>query len=168
MTSRSTPPFNVLFLCTANSARSILSEALLHHEGKDRFHSYSAGSKPCGKVNPVAIQLLALRGIPIDGLHSKSWSVFEGGDAPEMDFVFTVCGNARDEACPVWPGLPVTAHWGVDDPAVATGNDAERLVAFEKAYGLLQKKIRAFTALPLEAMTADERRAACQKIGGIL
>ena len=165
MTRRSTSPLNVLFLCTANSARSILSEALLCHESKDRFHSYSAGSSPSGKVHPVAVQLLTKRGVAIDGLHSKSWNVFEGADAPEMDFVFTVCSNARDEVCSVWLGRPVTAHWGVEDPAAVGGNDVERLAKFEKVCDLLQKKIRAFVALPLEDMTEDERCTACRNIG---
>ncbi|OIN86514.1 MAG: hypothetical protein AUJ12_06130 [Alphaproteobacteria bacterium CG1_02_46_17] len=168
MTSVHTPPFKVLFLCTANSARSILSEALLRHEGKERFQSFSAGSKPSSKVNPVAVQLLAMRGIPIDGLSSKSWHIFEGESAPQMDFVFTVCGNARDEECPVWPGHPVTAHWGISDPAAVTGSDVERLAAFESAYALLQKKIRMLIALPLENMSDSERRAACKDIGDIL
>jgi|SRR5687767_13227737 len=131
----------VLFLCTGNSARSILAEAYLNHAGKGRFRAYSAGSRPAGKVNPLALELLAQKGIDTAGARSKSWDEFAAADAPRMDMIFTVCDNAAGEACPVWPGKPVTAHWGVDDPAAETGPDEQKRKAFQRAFAELSARI---------------------------
>ncbi|MCQ4165495.1 arsenate reductase ArsC [Tahibacter harae] len=144
--------FNVLFLCTGNSARSILAEAILRHIGKDRFRAFSAGSHPAGAVNPHALALLQRLGIATDGLRSKSWDEFEQPGAPALDFVFTVCGNAAGEACPVWPGQPVTAHWGVPDPAAVEGTGQEKANAFREAFTTLQRRIELFTSLPFAAL----------------
>jgi protein-tyrosine-phosphatase len=144
--------YNVLFLCTGNSARSILAEGLLNFEGKGRFRAYSAGSFPKGVVNPFALKTLERAGIPVDGYRSKSWDEFAGPGAPEMDFVFTVCDDAAGEVCPVWPGHPVTAHWGVPDPAAAGGSDAHRAKIFRETLRLLSNRIRVFTALPFEKL----------------
>ncbi len=147
--------FNVLVLCTGNSARSILGEALFNHLGKGRIRAFSAGSLPSGKVNPVALETLAAHGVPWqNGGHplSKSWDEFSGPGAPNMDFIFTVCANAAGEVCPVWPGHPVTAHWGIDDPAHVEPLAARR-AAFEVAYAELEKRIAAFLKLPLETMS---------------
>jgi arsenate reductase len=143
---------NVLFLCTGNSARSILAEALLNIMGKGRFRAYSAGSRPAGRVNPFALELLRKNNIPVEGLRSKSWDEFGGPDAPAIDFVFTVCGNAAAEVCPVWPGQPITAHWGVDDPAAAEGDDEAKRRAFVKAYTELGHRISIFTQLRLDGL----------------
>lgn len=137
---------NVLFLCTGNSARSILAEAYLNAAGKGRYRAYSAGSKPGGKVNPHALRLLAEKGITAEGARSKSWDEFARAGAPKMDLVVTVCDNAAGETCPVWPGAPTRAHWGVDDPAAVEGSDAEKRAAFEKAFLELKAKIDAFLA----------------------
>lgn len=144
--------FNVLFLCTGNSARSILAEAILNRVGQGRFRAYSAGSQPKGEVHPFAIELL--KGVNHDTsfARSKSWEEFAGDDAPVMDFVFTVCDNAANEACPVWPGQPMTAHWGVPDPAAAEGTDAEKHLAFAEAYRMLNNRISIFTSLPLASL----------------
>lgn len=144
-----TPPYNVLFLCTANSARSILAEAILTRVGGGRFRAFSAGSHPRGAVNPLALDLLQGLGHDITGFRSKGWDEFAGPDAPPMHFVFTVCDDAAGEACPVWPGHPMTAHWGIPDPAAATGTDAERRLAFADAYRMLQQRINLFLALPM-------------------
>ena len=136
--------FNVLFLCTGNSARSILAEAYLNSAGKGRFRAFSAGSKPGGRVNPFALALLDRMRIESAGLRSKSWDEFAGPGAPKMDFVFTVCDNAAAETCPYWPGRPVTAHWGVPDPAAVAGTDAEKRRAFEQAFDALSAKIDQF------------------------
>lgn len=147
--------FNVLVLCTGNSARSILGEALFNHLGKGRIRAFSAGSLPSGKVNPVALETLAAHGVPWpNGGHprSKSWDEFSGPGAPNMDFIFTVCANAAGEVCPVWPGHPATAHWGIDDPAHVEPLAARR-AAFEVAYAELEKRIAAFLKLPLETMS---------------
>jgi arsenate reductase len=141
--------YNVLFLCTGNSARSILAEAILNKLGGGKFKAYSAGSQPKGRVNPHAIQLLQGLGYPTSGFRSKSWDEFATPGGPVFDFVFTVCDNAAGEACPVWPGQPMTAHWGVPDPADATGSPAEVALAFKDAYRMLFQRIGAFTALPL-------------------
>jgi len=141
--------YNVLFLCTGNSARSIMAEKLMEHWGKGHFKAYSAGSFPNGKVNPFAIQTLESRGLPIEGLRSKSWNEFTGENAPHLDFVFTVCDNAAGEVCPYWPGQPMTAHWGVEDPAAVEGADQEKLAAFRRICGYLENRIKMFTALPL-------------------
>jgi arsenate reductase len=159
-------PFNVLVLCTGNSARSILGEMLFNHLGKGRIKAYSAGSKPGGVVNPVAIETLQKHGVPCEGARSKSWDEFgPGGVSPSLtfDFIFTVCGNAAQETCPIWPGHPTTAHWGIPDPAHVEPIEARR-EAFEDAYQSLYKRISAFLALPLESMTRDEVLAAARKI----
>jgi len=141
--------YNVLFLCTGNSARSIMAESILNHVGAGRFRAYSAGSHPTGKVNPFALELLRASRMHVDGLESKGWEEFAKADAPPLDFVFTVCDDAAGEVCPVWPGQPVTAHWGVPDPAAVTGSDDEKHRAFSEACHLLVNRIRIFTSLPL-------------------
>ncbi|MDE2579532.1 MAG: arsenate reductase ArsC [Hyphomicrobiales bacterium] len=147
MTNR---PFNVLFLCTGNTARSVLAEGILRKDGAGRFNAFSAGSQPKGVVNTYALQTLAAHDYPADGYRSKSWDEFSASDAPQMDFVFTVCDSAAGEACPVWPGHPVTAHWGVEDPAAVEGDDIEKQRAFNQAFRYLRNRIHAFIALPLE------------------
>ena len=144
--------YNVLFLCTGNSARSILAEALLEHWGRGRFKGYSAGSFPKGSVHPLALDLLEKAHLDTKGLRSKSWDEFAKPGAPEMDFVFTVCDQAASEVCPVWPGNPVTAHWGVPDPAAVEGSQAEKNRAFRVAYQALETRIKLFTSLRLEAL----------------
>ena len=144
--------YNVLFLCTGNSARSILAEVLLEHRGKGRFRAYSAGSFPKGAVHPMALDLLDRLRLPTMGLRSKSWDEFARPDAPVMDFVFTVCDQAAGEICPVWPGHPVTAHWGVPDPAAAGGSDTERQRAFRDALYTLENRIKLFVALPIDKL----------------
>jgi arsenate reductase len=141
-------PYHVLFLCTGNSARSILAEALLNHWGRGRFNAFSAGSAPTGRVNPEALRLLAEMNIPAAGARSKSWDEFAVPGAPEIDFVITVCSNAAGEACPLWPGRPTTAHWGVDDPAAVSGTQQEITAAFRRAYEVLEHRVKALTALP--------------------
>lgn len=158
--------FNVLVLCTGNSARSILGEMLFNHLGKGRIKAYSAGSRPGGAVNPVALETLARHGVPCAGARSKSWDEFNARavpSAPTFDFIFTVCGNAAQEACPVWPGHPATAHWGIPDPAHVEPIEARR-EAFEEAYQSLKKRIEAFLALPLETMTPQESVLAARRI----
>ena len=142
-------PRNILFLCTGNSARSILAEAVTNHKHGARFRAFSAGSHPAGQVNPHAIALLERQGIPVEGLRSKSWDEFALPGAPHLDFVFTVCDNAAAEACPVWPGQPMTAHWGVADPAAVRGSDAVIAQAFRDAYIVLERRIDLFACLPL-------------------
>ena len=139
--------FNVLFLCTGNSARSILAEAILNSLGKNRFRAFSAGSHPKGEVNRFAIELLQKQGFDVSGLRSKSWDEFAAPGAPHLDFVFTVCDNAAGEVCPIWPGQPMTAHWGIDDPAALEGSDEEKRRAFSTASRLLQNRISLFTNL---------------------
>jgi arsenate reductase len=155
-------PYNVLFLCTGNSARSILAEVLLDHWGKGQFKGYSAGSFPKGTVNPFALELLERLGLPARGLSSKSWDEFGKAGAPVMDFVFTVCDQAAGEVCPVWPGTPITAHWGVADPAAVEGSENERRQAFRAAYRELETRIKLFVSLPLDKLDrmALERRVA--------
>jgi len=140
--------YNVLFLCTGNSARSILAEAILNHKGAGRFRAFSAGSHPSGRVRPEALAQLAASGIATEGLRSKSWDEFAASDAPEMNFIFTVCDNAAGEVCPFWPGQPMTAHWGVADPAAATGTPEEGVRAFREAFAVLDRRIGLFLALP--------------------
>jgi arsenate reductase len=142
----------VLFLCTGNSARSILAEALLNHRGGGRFRAYSAGSHPAGRVNPFAIELLKSAHIPTEGLRSKSWDEFAVPGAPPLDFVFTVCDNAAGEACPLWPGQPMTAHWGVPDPAAVEGSDAGKAKAFRDVFLTLERRINLFTSLPMSSI----------------
>ena len=158
-------PINVLFLCTHNSARSILAEAVLNHIGRGRFKAFSAGSSPRDnqQPNPLGLQVLKQAGISIEGLTSKSWDEFAAPGAPEFDFIFTVCDNAAGEVCPIWPGHPATAHWGIDDPAHVEPLAARR-VAFEFAFRHLERRIRAFLALPLETLSADEVKAAARRI----
>jgi len=144
--------YNVLFLCTGNSARSILAEAILNFKGKPRFTAYSAGSHPTGAVRPQALQQLEQAHIPTAGLRSKSWEEFAKPGAPKLDFVFTVCDNAANEVCPVWPGQPVTAHWGVPDPAAVQGSRSEIERAFRDAYFLLDRRIGLFLSLPFHAL----------------
>jgi arsenate reductase len=156
--------YNVLFLCTGNSARSIIGEALLNQLGEGRFRAYSAGSHPKGAVHPMSLQVLEEAGIPTDGLRSKSWDEFAVPGAPQMDFVFTVCDNAAGEACPFWPGHPMTAHWGIEDPAAATGTALARHAAFEDALRFLRNRITAFTSLPLASI---DRLSLQAKLGGI-
>ena len=152
---------NVLFLCTGNSARSIMAERLMQHWGKGRFRAFSAGSHSTGVVNPTAIQLLAKVHLPTENLRSKSWDEFAVAGAPVMDFVFTVCDQAAGEMCPVWPGQPITAHWGVPDPAVVTGSDADKLQAFRAAYRLLENRIKVFASLPFAKL---DRLALTRKV----
>jgi arsenate reductase len=144
--------YNVLFLCTGNSARSILAEAILRKEGRGHFRAFSAGSQPKGAVNPFAIRALRSLDYPTDGLRSKSWEEFAAPDAPVMDFVFTVCDNAAGESCPVWPGQPMSAHWGIEDPAEVEGTDIEKEAAFVAAFRYLKNRISAFTSLPLRSI----------------
>ncbi len=144
--------YNVLFLCTGNSARSILGEALLNHLGKGRFKAWSAGSHPAGQVNPFAIELLQKNGLAVDDLRSKNWDEFSWPGAPKFDFVFTVCDNAANEVCPVWPGQPMTAHWGIEDPAAVEGSDEDKRKAFVHAYNQLSRRISLFTSLPLKSL----------------
>jgi protein-tyrosine-phosphatase len=145
-------PFNVLFLCTGNSARSILAEQLVNHWGSGRFRGYSAGSQPKGTVHPIAIELLQHMKLPTAGLRSKSWDEFAAPGAPPLHFVFTVCDNAAAEVCPVWPGQPMTAHWGVADPAAVLGADTERWLAFRTAFRELENRIKLFTSLPIRSL----------------
>jgi arsenate reductase len=146
------PHYNVLFLCTGNSARSVLAEGLLNHKGKGLFTAYSAGSHPSGKVRPEALNQLALANIPTEGLRSKSWDEFAAPGAPQMDFVFTVCDNAANEVCPYWPGQPMTAHWGIPDPAAVQGTPEEIARAFRDAFSVLDRRIGLLLALPLSTL----------------
>ena len=146
------PTYNVLFLCTGNSARSILAEAILNQQGMGRFRVFSAGSFPKGQVHPAAISLLTELDYDISEFRSKSWDEFSRPDAPKLDFVFTVCDNAAGEVCPIWPGQPMTAHWGVQDPAAVTGSDKERWLAFRAAFRELENRIKIFTSLPIRTL----------------
>ena len=156
---------NVLFLCTGNSARSILAEAYLNSAGKGRFTAYSAGSNPNGNVNPFALELLAKHGIETNGLRSKSWDEFAAPGAPELHFVFTVCDNAAGETCPLWPGQPITAHWGVADPAAVQGGDEDKRKAFLKAFTELSTRINRMLALPIEKLDRPARIGKLKEIG---
>ena len=156
--------YNVLFLCTGNSARSILGEAVLNHVGAGRFRGFSAGSTPKGEVNPVTLEVLEAAGIATEGLRSKAWDEFATPDAPKMDFIFTVCDNAAGESCPVWPGQPMTAHWGIEDPAAADGPDFRRRAAFEDALRFMRNRVGAFVNLPLASI---DRLALQSKLRGI-
>ena len=144
--------YNVLFLCTGNSARSILAEAILRKDGRGHFRAFSAGSQPKGAVNRFAIKVLRSLDYPTDDLRSKSWEAFARADAPVMDFVFTVCDNAAGESCPVWPGQPMTAHWGIEDPAAVEGSDIQKEAAFVAAFRHLKNRIAVFTNLPLRSI----------------
>jgi arsenate reductase len=144
--------YNVLFLCTGNSARSIIAEAILNREGRGRFKAFSAGSQPKGAVNPRTLDLLRKFNYDVATLRSKSWAEFAKPGAPDLDFVFTVCDNAAGESCPLWPGQPITAHWGIPDPAAASGTEAEIALAFKDAYRMLNRRIDLFLALPIQKL----------------
>lgn len=158
-------PYNVLFLCTGNSARSIIAEALINQRGRGRFRGLSAGSHPRGAVHPMALQLLERMDLPTDGLRSKSWDEFAAPGAAPLDFVFTVCDNAAGEICPVWPGQPMTAHWGVADPAAVEGTDADRRLAFRATLQALDNRIRIFTSLPLASLDRIKLQERLDAIG---
>jgi protein-tyrosine-phosphatase len=155
---------NVLFLCTGNSARSIMAESILRKDGAERFRAFSAGSTPKGAVNPFALRVLESYGYPVDGLTSKSWEVYAGPDAPRMDFVLTVCDNAAGEACPLWPGQPLTAHWGIEDPAAVDGGDIDKERAFVTAFRYLKNRISLLNNLPLTSLS---RLAIARQLQGI-
>ena len=158
-------PYNVLFLCTGNSARSILGEALLNHWGAEKFRGFSAGSYPKGVVHPIALDLLKHMRLSTEGLHSKSWDVFAQPDAPSMHFIFTVCNNAAGEICPVWPGQPMTAHWGLPDPAAVEGSDTDKWLAFRNTFHALESRIKAFTSLPLASLDRMKIKQRLDQIG---
>jgi len=157
--------YNVLFLCTGNSARSIMAEAILKQKGQGRFTAYSAGSHPSGEVRPEAIRQLQSVNFPVKGLRSKSWDEFAKSGAPQLDFVFTVCDNAANEVCPIWPGQPMTAHWGIPDPAAVKGTDHERAKAFREAFFLLDRRISLFLALPMATLDKLALKQELDKIG---
>ena len=158
-------PYNVLFLCTGNSARSILAEGYLNSVGRGRFMAYSAGSRPGGKVNPFALELLAKHRIGTTDFQSKSWDEFARPGAPEIDMIFTVCDNAAGETCPVWPGKPVTAHWGIADPAAVTGSDDDKRKAFQRAFSELSARINFLIALPIEKLDRNALKRRLDEIG---
>jgi arsenate reductase (thioredoxin) len=157
--------YNVLFLCTGNSARSIMAEAILNRAGLGRFRAFSAGSHPKGRVHPYALDLLQKLHFDLSGLHSKSWTEFAVAGAPNLDFVFTVCDNAASEACPVWPGQPMTAHWGVPDPAEVTGKEAEIRLAFADTFRMLSNRINVFVSLPMRSLDALSLQKQLDAIG---
>jgi arsenate reductase len=157
--------YNVMFLCTGNSARSILAEAILRKDGAGHFHTYSAGSHPSGTVNPFALKVLESYGYPTEGARSKNWDEFSPPTAPQMDFVFTVCDNAAGEVCPIWPGHPMTAHWGIDDPAAVTGTDIQKEAAFVQAFKYLKNRIDLFLSLPLASIDQLALSARLRDIG---
>ncbi len=157
--------YNVLFLCTGNSARSVLAESILQKDGAGRFRSFSAGSQPKGQVNPFALQVLRSMGYPAEGFRSKNWLEFAQPGAPQMDFVFTVCDSAAGETCPIWPGHPMTAHWGIEDPAAVEGTDMEKEAAFVAAFRYLKNRIAAFTSLPLASIDKLSLGARLRDIG---
>jgi arsenate reductase len=153
-------PYNVLFLCTGNSARSILAESLLNHWGHGKFRAFSAGSFPKGQVHPIAVDLLKRMNLPVENFRSKSWDEFAAPGAPPIDFIFTVCDNAAGEVCPIWPGKPMTAHWGIADPAAVEGTDIEKAAAFSKAFKEIESRVKLFTSLPfgmLDNMTLQSK-----------
>jgi len=156
--------YNILVLCTGNSARSIMAEALFNTLGKGRFNAYSAGSHPAGKVNPYAVELVKATGYPTDGLRSKSWDEFAASGAPHMDFVITVCDNAAGEMCPVWPGQPISAHWGFEDPAAVEDSDEDKRAAFRKIFHQIRNRISIFISLPLDKL---DRFAIQREMDGI-
>jgi protein-tyrosine-phosphatase len=157
--------YNVLFLCTGNSARSIIAECILNRVGRGRFRAYSAGSHPTGRVNPYALALLKRLNYPTDGLRSKSWSEFAAPSSVELDFVFTVCDNAAGEVCPLWPGQPMTAHWGVPDPAAATGSEAEIAAVFNDTHRMLNNRLSIFVSLPITSLDAMSLQKRLDAIG---
>ena len=158
-------PFNVLFLCTGNSARSILAESLINHWGRGKFRGFSAGSHPKGRVHPIALELLEHMKLPVEGLRSKDWSEFARSGASQLDFVFTVCDKAAAEVCPVWPGQPMTAHWGVADPAAVEGPDTEKWLAFRDAFRVLENRIKIFVSLPLASLDRLKLQQRLDEIG---
>lgn len=158
-------PYNVLFLCTGNSARSILAESLINHWGRGKFRGFSAGSHPKGEVHPIALELLKNLSLPTKGLRSKSWDEFAAPGAPPLHFVFTVCDNAAGEVCPYWPGQPMTAHWGVPDPAAVEGSDVERWTAFRAAFRTLENRIKIFSSLPLATLGRIKLKERLDAIG---
>jgi arsenate reductase (thioredoxin) len=158
-------PLNVLFLCTGNSARSIMAECILNREGKGKFRAYSAGSQPLGHINPLALNLLRKTNYDVSKLRSKPWDEFATPDAPKLDFVFTVCDDAAQEVCPVWPGQPMTAHWGLPDPAKAEGTDAERAFAFDDCFRMLAQRISIFVNLPFESLNKLSLQHHLEEIG---
>lgn len=158
-------PYNVLFLCTGNSARSILAEALINQWGRSKFQGFSAGSHPKGQVHPIALELLQRMNFPTEGLRSKSWDEFAMPGSPPLDFVFTVCDNAAGEVCPYWPGQPMTAHWGVPDPAAVEGTDTEKWVAFRNTFRLLDNRVKLFTSLPLGLLDRIKLQESLDAIG---
>jgi arsenate reductase (thioredoxin) len=157
--------YNILVLCTGNSARSIMAEALINTMGKSRFCAYSAGSYPTGKVNPFALEKIASTGYATDQLRSKSWDEFAGPDAPTMDFIITVCDNAAGESCPLWPGQPISAHWGFEDPAAAQGSDADKRAAFDTVFRQIMGRVQLFVNLPLALLDKAAIRREMQAIG---
>jgi arsenate reductase len=159
--------YNVLFLCTGNSARSVLAESLLNHWGKGKFRAFSAGSFPKGQVHPLALDLLRRMNLPTEGFRSKSWDEFVAPGAPPIDFIFTVCDNAAGEVCPISPGKPMTAHWGIADPAAVEGSDAEKAFAFRKALQELETRIKLFTSLPIDSLDGITLHAKLRAIGKI-
>lgn len=160
-------PFNVLFICTHNSARSIMAEAILNKAGAGRFMAYSAGSQPSGQVHPLALELLQRNRMDTSALRSKNWEEFAVPGAPQMDFVLTVCDNAAGEVCPVWPGQPMTAHWGVEDPAAVQGTDEERARAFSTAFMMLNRRIAIFQSLPIETLDKLALQGELRRIGQV-
>ncbi len=158
--------FNVLFLCTGNSARSVMGEVIADRFGMGKLKGYSAGSFPKGEVHPLTIKLLQEMKLPTDGLRSKSWNEFAAPGAPHMHFVFTVCDQAANEVCPIWPGRPMKAHWGAPDPAAATGSEAERMKAFREAFVLLKRRVELFASLPFSSLDRMALKAKVEEIGG--
>lgn len=157
--------YNVLFLCTGNTARSVLAEGILRKDGAGRFNAFSAGSQPKGLVNPFALKVLGAYGYPVDGFRSKNWDEFAVPGAPAMDFIFTVCDSAAGEACPFWPGHPTTAHWGIADPAAVEGSDMEKEAAFVTAFQQMRNRISAFTALPVQSLDGLSLKTQLEAIG---
>jgi arsenate reductase (thioredoxin) len=157
--------YNALFLCTGNSARSILAESLLNHWGHGKFRAFSAGSYPKGQVHPMAVELLNRMNLPTENLRSKSWDEFASPGAPAIDFIFAVCDNAAGEVCPIWPGKPMTAHWGVADPAAVQGTDIEKAAAFRKSFKELETRIKLFTSLPIDSLDSITLKAKLREIG---
>ena len=160
-------PYNVLFLCTGNTARSVLAEGILRRDGEGRFNAFSAGSQPKGVVNPFALKVLAAQGYPAEGFRSKSWDEFGVAGAPKMDFIFTVCDSAAGEACPLWPGHLATAHWGIEDPAAVEGSDIDKERAFNEAFRLMKNRISLFLALPMASLAPLALSARLKDIGRI-
>jgi arsenate reductase len=168
MTTDPSKSFNILFLCTGNSARSVIAEVITNKIGKGKFVAYSAGSMPTGQVNPHTIELLDRLGLPTEGLRSKSWDEFAKPGAPELDFVITVCDNAAGEVCPIWPGQPMTAHWGVPDPAAADGTAVEVALAFNETYRLLHNRINLFNNLPIASLDKLSLKRRMDEIGTVI